>query len=176
MRLLIPIVGLLAGAVVLAVPAASPAASKSSSRKKTTRRRAPPKAPAVSAKTRADANRQVLDYLARALEYPPENPAALIPFFERLYRHERGEAAEPVRILHFGDSHTAADEWTGALRALFQQQFGDGGAGFSFAGKPDRTGWAASASGPVCRARRSSWLPAAATSKSSSCASPAAEA
>ncbi|MCX6637965.1 MAG: SGNH/GDSL hydrolase family protein [Acidobacteria bacterium] len=138
MRLLIPIVGLLAGAVALAVPAASGAASKPSSKKKTARRRAAPRAPAVSAKTRAEANRQVLDYLARALEYPPENPAALIPFFERLYRHERGEAAEPVRILHFGDSHTAADEWTGALRALFQQQFGDGGAGFSFAGKPFR--------------------------------------
>ncbi|MDP2997800.1 MAG: SGNH/GDSL hydrolase family protein [Bryobacterales bacterium] len=140
MRLLIPIAGLLAFAVALAVPAASGAASKpaskSASKKKTTRRRAPPRAPAVSAKTRAEANRQVLDYLARALEYPPENPAALIPFFERLYRHERGEATEPVRILHFGDSHTAADEWTGALRALFQQQFGDGGAGFSFAGKP----------------------------------------
>lgn len=125
MRLAIPLAALLAGAVAVAAPSA---ASK--------RRRAAPKAPTVSAKTRASANREVLDYLARALEYPPENPAALIPFFEQLYRLERGEAAVPVRVLHFGDSHTAADEWTGALRNLFQQQFGDGGAGFSFAGKP----------------------------------------
>jgi lysophospholipase L1-like esterase len=125
MRLLIPLVALVAGVAALAAPTAA-----------SRRRRARPKAPAVSAKTRADANRQVLDYLARALEYPPENPAALVPFFERVYRLERGEAAEPVRILHFGDSHTAADEWTGTLRALFQQRFGDGGAGFSFAGRP----------------------------------------
>jgi lysophospholipase L1-like esterase len=37
----------------------------------------------------------------------------------------------PLRILHYGDSHTAADEWTGDLRNQFQQRFGDGGSGFS---------------------------------------------
>jgi lysophospholipase L1-like esterase len=38
--------------------------------------------------------------------------------------------------LHFGDSHTAGDEWTSALRGLFQRRFGDGGSGFSLAGVP----------------------------------------
>jgi lysophospholipase L1-like esterase len=41
-----------------------------------------------------------------------------------------------VRILQYGDSHTAADEWTGDLRARFQEKFGDGGSGFSLAGHP----------------------------------------
>jgi lysophospholipase L1-like esterase len=101
-----------------------------------TARRPRPKAPVVSAKARAEANREILDRVSRLLAHPPENPAALVPFFERLYRLERGEAREPVRIVHFGDSHTAADEWTGALRAAFQQQFGDGGPGFAMAGRP----------------------------------------
>jgi hypothetical protein len=39
-------------------------------------------------------------------------------------------------MMHFGDSHTAADEWTGGLRELFKARFGDGGAGFSVAGHP----------------------------------------
>lgn len=68
---------------------------------------------------------------------PMENTEALIPFFERLYR-SGSEAGETVRILHYGDSHTAADEWTGKLRSLFQSQFGDGGSGFSMAGRPFR--------------------------------------
>ncbi len=42
----------------------------------------------------------------------------------------------PMRILHYGDSHTAADEWTGELRTRFQERFGDGGSGYSFAGRP----------------------------------------
>ncbi len=41
-----------------------------------------------------------------------------------------------VRIFQFGDSHTAADLFTGALRNLFQTRFGDAGPGFSLAGYP----------------------------------------
>ena len=41
-----------------------------------------------------------------------------------------------MHILHFGDSHTAGDEWTSRLRSLFQERFGDGGSGFSVAGHP----------------------------------------
>ena len=65
-----------------------------------------------------------------------ENPAALIPFFEQLYRLQQGSASGPVRILHYGDSHTAADEWTGEMRARLQEKFGDGGAGYTFVGRP----------------------------------------
>ena len=45
-------------------------------------------------------------------------------------------AKTPVHILHFGDSHTAADDWTGGLRDLFKAKFGDGGSGFRLAGHP----------------------------------------
>lgn len=58
------------------------------------------------------------------------DPAALKPFFERL------SAGGQLSILQYGDSHTAADLWTGELRRLFQAKFGDGGAGFSHAGRP----------------------------------------
>lgn len=36
----------------------------------------------------------------------------------------------PVNIVQFGDSHTAADLFSGELRRLFQAQYGDGGMGF----------------------------------------------
>src|SRR5258708_6496123 len=44
--------------------------------------------------------------------------------------------AQLVRVIQFGAPHTAGDTFTGALRTLFQQKFGDGGAGFTFAGYP----------------------------------------
>ncbi len=95
-----------------------------------------PKGPPVSAKTRAEAHEGVFEKVANGADIPVENASALIPFFELLYRHQKGEMAGPVRILHYGDSHTAADEWTGDLRSRFQEKFGDGGSGYSFAGRP----------------------------------------
>lgn len=76
--------------------------------------------------------------VADGARIPIENPAALIPFYEQLYRHSNGMLPGPVRILHYGDSHTAADSWTGEMRARFQGRFGDGGSGYSLAGKPWR--------------------------------------
>jgi lysophospholipase L1-like esterase len=95
-----------------------------------------PRGPAVSAKTRMEAHEGVFTKVANGADIPVENAAALVPFFELLYRHQKGEIPGPVRILHYGDSHTAADEWTGDLRAHFQGKFGDGGSGYSFAGRP----------------------------------------
>src|SRR5579862_5744731 len=100
------------------------------------RRRLIPKGPPVSAKTRAEAHQGVFAKIANGADIPIENSAALVPFFELLYRHQKGELTGPVRILHYGDSHTAADEWTGDLRTRFQEKFGDGGSGYSFAGRP----------------------------------------
>jgi lysophospholipase L1-like esterase len=65
-----------------------------------------------------------------------ENPRALRPFFDQLHQLEAAPKAQLVRVIQFGDSHTAGDSFTGALRTLFQQKFGDGGAGFQFAGYP----------------------------------------
>ncbi len=65
-----------------------------------------------------------------------ENPHTLDSFFDQLHQLELDPKGQLVRVIQFGDSHTAGDSFTGALRTLFQQKFGDGGAGFSFAGYP----------------------------------------
>ena len=113
----------------------SSASKKKTVAKKVTKKILPAR-PAVSAKARAAAHEDVYQSVASRADLPVENAAALIPFFEQLYRHQRGEVAGPLRILHYGDSHTAADEWTGDLRTHFQEKFGDGGSGFSLAGRP----------------------------------------
>lgn len=113
--------------------AKTPAGSTPSARKAPARTSRP--AP-VSARVRAEAHDFVLQTVADRADLPVENAAALVPFFEQLYRHQRGEIEGAVHILHYGDSHTAADEWTGDLRSRFQERFGDGGSGFSLAGRP----------------------------------------
>src|SRR5438128_1573256 len=59
-----------------------------------------------------------------------ENAAALQNFFRALADTRSGQRLEPVRIMHFGDSHTAADVLTADIRRHFQGDFGDGGAGW----------------------------------------------
>ena len=99
-------------------------------------RTALPKPAPASAKLRAAAHDYVFQNVAAGADLPVDNARALIPFFEQLYRHQEGGMTGPLRILHYGDSHTAADEWTGELRNRFQEKFGDGGSGFSLAGRP----------------------------------------
>lgn len=99
-------------------------------------RRTVRRAPYVSPTARAKAVAVVHEDAAEGAALPISGPAALVPFFEQLYRHQQGLADGPLRILHYGDSHTAADEWTGELRARFQERFGDGGSGYSFSGRP----------------------------------------
>ncbi len=65
-----------------------------------------------------------------------ENRAALRRFYERLARLESGHLEEDVRVAHFGDSHTAADIETAAIRRALQARFGDGGRGFVALGQP----------------------------------------
>ncbi len=65
-----------------------------------------------------------------------EGAAFLRPFFDQLRELELNPQSSTVRIFQFGDSHTAADMFTGALRTLFQTRFGDAGAGFSYPGSP----------------------------------------
>ncbi|MCI0489349.1 MAG: GDSL-type esterase/lipase family protein [Blastocatellia bacterium] len=70
-------------------------------------------------------------------QQPIEDPEghALSNFYQALMRIEDGEAAI-ARIVHYGDSHVAADILTGALRRKFQSGFGDAGLGFVLAGQP----------------------------------------
>jgi lysophospholipase L1-like esterase len=107
-------------------------------RKKRSRRRrssaAAPKSPPVSPAVRAATLENVAADLSSA-DATPDNPAALVPFFEQLWRHQN-EKPSSLHILHYGDSHTAGDDWTGTLRFQFQTKFGDGGGGYSIAGHP----------------------------------------
>jgi lysophospholipase L1-like esterase len=59
-----------------------------------------------------------------------ENPGALSSFFGALADVSSGRRIEPVRVMHFGDSHVAADVLTAEIRGNFQSQFGDGGPGY----------------------------------------------
>ena len=69
------------------------------------------------------------------------NDGALDGFYAQLAsrENEQKEGAAPtgtLRVLQWGDSHTAADMFTAEVRKDFQQQFGDGGIGFSYPGHP----------------------------------------
>ncbi len=108
-----------------------PGAATKSKKKKTVSQPAP-----VSQAARDAAGKRVDGYLQASSTMGFEQPQAMAPFFERLVQQSSGESPAPVRILHFGDSHTAADEWTGAMRYFFQQRFGNGGSGYSLAGHP----------------------------------------
>jgi lysophospholipase L1-like esterase len=113
-------------------PAPSQAKKKAVPAKRKVRKPAPP---TVTAAMRADSAQKVDQYLNASAEGAIEQPAALVPFFEQLTRMG-ADNASPVHIVHWGDSHTAADDWTGGLRDLFRERFGDGGSGFSAAGRP----------------------------------------
>lgn len=65
-----------------------------------------------------------------------EDPSgrAMLTFYEALEDTQGGEWV--TRIVHFGDSHVAADMLTGALRYRLQSCFGDAGPGFVLPGKP----------------------------------------
>ena len=56
-------------------------------------------------------------------------PEALEGLFEALAATEAGQRQRPVHILQIGDSHTAGDRITGAVRAVLQRRFGNGGRG-----------------------------------------------
>src|SRR3984893_8810027 len=64
----------------------------------------------------------------RAKSSEIENPGALSGFFRALADVSSGRRIVPVRVMHFGDSHVAADVLTAEIRADLQSQFGDGGA------------------------------------------------
>jgi lysophospholipase L1-like esterase len=66
---------------------------------------------------------------------PLERPETLSRFFDALGALETN-APVRVRATQLGDSHIAADMWSGRLRVLLQQRFGDGGRGFVSAGRP----------------------------------------
>ncbi len=90
----------------------------------------------ISQAARDAAAARVSGYLEASTNMGFEQPVAMAPFFQKLLELSSGTAQAPVHILHFGDSHTAADEWTGGMRYYFQQKFGNAGSGYSLAGSP----------------------------------------
>jgi lysophospholipase L1-like esterase len=80
----------------------------------------------------------------RMKDQPPQAIAygsALDGFYALLESHESelrdtGPLTSTVRVMQFGDSHTAADMFTGEARRVFQEQFGNGGIGYSYPGHP----------------------------------------
>ncbi len=58
------------------------------------------------------------------LEGPPDVLAAIAAVFER------GDAGERIRLSFYGASHTSADWWTGRIRRVLQDRWGDLGHGF----------------------------------------------
>ena len=56
-------------------------------------------------------------------------------FYTALARLENGQRLRPVVIVHLGDSHIAADRFSGDLRQRFQRRFGDAGRGLVQPGK-----------------------------------------
>jgi lysophospholipase L1-like esterase len=60
----------------------------------------------------------------------------LTHLFEALAKLDDGHSHEDVRILQYGDSHTASDLGVGVFRRALQARFGDGGRGFVSVGKP----------------------------------------
>ena len=60
----------------------------------------------------------------------------LSKFFRALNELKTGIRNTPVTVLHLGDSHIAADRFTGPLRTRFQRRFGDAGRGMMMPGYP----------------------------------------
>jgi len=116
---------LCAGMAVAAAPA------KNSAKKRTPARAS---AARVSPQQRAEAAEAVQARVSEAMEIGILNAGSLVPFFERLYREKAG--GEPVHVLHFGDSHSASDDFPSAIRTVLQQKFGNGGPGYTHAGRP----------------------------------------
>ncbi len=67
---------------------------------------------------------------------PVEGDQALWPLYDSLLETAHGDGH--TVILHFGDSHVAADLWTAAVRHGLQDRFGRGGPGFVGIGRSPR--------------------------------------
>jgi lysophospholipase L1-like esterase len=88
---------------------------------------------------------ELIEEISDRLKDPPSHAIADEPALDGFYAHlasyenslHSGEKpTDTLRVLQWGDSHTAADVFTGEARHIFQQQYGDGGIGYSYAGYP----------------------------------------
>ncbi len=70
------------------------------------------------------------------LSEPDRTGLALGQFYQALEGLESGRRRHRITILHLGDSHIAADRFSGDLRRLFQKRFGNAGRGMVMPGDP----------------------------------------
>lgn len=123
-----------------AAPAVKTATGKSSRSKGRTRVRyyaGPRIDPTHKAALVEEIGARLKEPAAKAIAYG----SALDGFYAQLASYEAAHDAAQlptatVRVLQFGDSHTAADMFTGEVRRVFQERFGNGGIGYSYAGHP----------------------------------------
>lgn len=95
----------------------------------------------VSPARRAELIEQIGDQLKDPPVHAITDAASLDGFYAQLASYESSlrsgeKPTDTLRVLQWGDSHTAADVFTGEARRVFQQQYGDGGIGYSYAGYP----------------------------------------
>lgn len=121
-------------------PAKKPVAKKAAPKKTAARKAAPRRplrSPVVSPKVRAESQEFVAASMDALSAAAIENPAALVPFFEQLYQLESSDGGpQNVRVLQYGDSHTASDDWANEIRSNLQARFGNGGPGYVLPGTP----------------------------------------
>lgn len=65
-----------------------------------------------------------------------EKHHALSHFHAALRALDSGARQKPVTVLHLGDSHIASDRFTGDIREMLQERFGDAGRGLMMPGFP----------------------------------------
>ena len=75
---------------------------------------------------------------ARSEAKPRDAGHPLARFYRRLAAIDGGSKETQAKVLHFGDSHSASDSFTGPLRETLVGRFGDAGRGFLLPGMPWR--------------------------------------
>lgn len=113
----------------------------SSKTRHSARSRAHASVPRLDPAHRAEQVEQISTRLKQPAPQVLSYETALDGFYAQLASHENQQragaaATDTVRVLQWGDSHTAADMFTGEARHVFQLQFGDGSIGYSYAGHP----------------------------------------
>ena len=99
---------------------------------------AAPRSPSTAEVLSPSAVKHVARKVADATVGNLAHPGRLGSVFVRLEELEARRATNDVRILQFGDSHTASDYGTSVARARLASRFGDGGRGFIPMGQPYR--------------------------------------
>lgn len=93
---------------------------------------------AALASTHASASAQPVGSVQRSTAVAAKEPSGpLASFYAALQGLARGKRKRHVRIAWLGDSHAQADFWTGHIRDVLQQRFGNGGPGFVRIGYKD---------------------------------------